>query len=240
MNYLEKVEKVRELNDQYKNIDCQTMLRELATDFDDLVLVSSFGTESAVLLHIMSQIKKDLPVLFVDTGKLFSETHTYKDVLEKKLGLTNIKILKSEQKSIDQSDPNGDLHTKKPDLCCFLRKTEPLSKVLVNTSIWISGRKRFQGASRVSIDLFELSDMRIKVNPLAAWSQKEIADYFIRHKLPRHPMFKNGYLSIGCIPCTTPVKEGEDPRSGRWRGQNKTECGIHLASGIEQTSRIQR
>jgi phosphoadenosine phosphosulfate reductase len=227
MKYLKRLEKTDELNKKYADTDSLTILKEMGEEFPSLALVSSFGTESAVLLHLVSQANVDTSVFFMDTGKIFSQTLDYKKTLEEQLGLRNIQVFHPAEEQLKKHDPSGDKHKSDTDLCCYIRKVEPLSRALKNTQAWISGRKRFQAFSRSSIPLFELDDMRIKINPLANWSPKELADYAKRHKLPIHPLLKDGYLSIGCIPCTSPVKEGDDPRSGRWRGQDKTECGIH-------------
>jgi phosphoadenosine phosphosulfate reductase len=113
-----------------------------------------------------------------------------------------------------------------------LRKTRPLERALAEFDGWITGRKRFQGGARVDLDLFEgEASGRIKVNPLAHWDARAVAAYLDRHALPRHPLVARGFASIGCAPCTGPVAEGEDPRAGRWRGQEKTECGIHVVDG---------
>ncbi len=230
MKYLELVKLVDELNKKYSASDSFNMLNSLARDFPDLTMVSSFGSESAVLLHQISKIDPAFPIVFINTGKLFNETLDYKDTLKSELGLSNIKIYQPKLDLVQKEDPYGILHQNKPDLCCFVRKVEPLSRALANTKIWITGRKRFQGSDRSDLPLFELDDMRVKVNPLVSWSREDVDKYFREHHLPKHPLVEKGYLSIGCIPCTTPVKPGEDPRAGRWRGQIKTECGIHNAT----------
>lgn len=227
MKYLDLVKLVDALNEKYNGTNSFMMLSELVNDFPDLALVSSFGAESAVLLHLISQVSTEIPVIFIDTGKLFKQTLDYKTTLEKEFGLNNIQIFKPKQELLKENDLNGDLNKKEPNLCCFTRKVEPLSRALINSSIWISGRKKFQSSSRSTLALFELEDMRLKVNPLANWSQADVYAYFKEHQLPAHPLVKEGYLSIGCAPCTTAVKPGEDKRSGRWRGQVKSECGIH-------------
>ncbi|MCC3861198.1 phosphoadenylyl-sulfate reductase [Pseudemcibacter aquimaris] len=227
MNYLELVNKVDQLNDHYKDTDSFTLLRDLALEFPSLTLVSSFGAESAVLLHLVSRVNINIPVVLIDTGKLFEETLQYKDILKHEFGLKNIKSFKPDTSMLNAKDPHGIAHESRPDLCCFIRKVEPLNRALKNTNIWISGRKKYQSASRSNIPLFELDDMRIKVNPLANWSRDDMAYYIEKYKLPEHPLLKDNFLSIGCMPCTTAVGKDEDPRAGRWRGQVKTECGIH-------------
>lgn len=227
MNYLELVEKVDQLNQQYKQADGFSLLKELAEEFPALTLVSSFGAESAVLLHLVSRVNVKIPVILIDTGKLFKETLSYKYKLQNEFGLTNVKIFEPRAELLNEHDPEGDAHKNQPDLCCFIRKVEPLTRALKNTNIWMSGRKKFQSVGRSNLPLFELDDMRIKVNLLANWRQEEIRTYSEENKLPEHPLVKSNFLSIGCMPCTSAVKKGEEQRSGRWRGQVKTECGIH-------------
>lgn len=195
---------------------------------NDIVLVSSFGAEAAVLLHLVAQVDRDVPVIFLDTGKLFGETLRYRDALVARLGLTGVRSIEPDATALALHDPDGMLFQRDPDACCRLRKVEPLERALGGFSAWINGRKRFQGASRHDIPVIEESGGRIKFNPLASWSQREIDAYFSAYDLPRHPLEAEGYRSIGCRPCSSPVAAGEDTRAGRWRGTGKSECGIHL------------
>ncbi len=227
MKYPELKDKISALNERFRNADSFNILHSLSNEFPDLTLVSSFGAEAAVLLHLVSRVDPNTPVVFIDTGKLFKETLDYKNTLQKEFGLTNIKIFEPDPEIINKHDPLGIAHMTQPDSCCFFRKTKPLSRALQNITIWLSGRKRYQSLSRANIQLFELSDMRIKVNPLADWTIEDIRKYRTKYNLPAHPLLKDNFLSIGCMPCTTAVKDGEDQRSGRWRGQDKIECGIH-------------
>ena len=129
-------------------------------------------------------------------------------------------------------DPDGTLHKSNPDACCDFRKTVPLERVLSGYDAWITGRKRFQNGQRAALEFFEPEPpSRLRVNPLAHWRPEDVQDYMVENRLPRHPLVAKGYPSIGCAPCTSPVKPGEDPRSGRWRGQEKSECGIHFIGG---------
>lgn len=195
-------------------------------------LVSSFGAESAVLLHLVSVIDRTLPVLFVDTGMLFEETLAYQMELAAALGLAEVRRIQPDPAAVLAGDVENLLHLADPDACCSLRKTEPLKRALSGFDAWITGRKRYQGPARTDIEYFEADGFgRIKLNPLAHWSRQEIADYMDEHQLPRHPLVAKGYASIGCAPCTTPVRPGEDPRAGRWRGHGKRECGIHFIGG---------
>lgn len=191
-------------------------------------LVSSFGSESAVLLHIAAQVSKDIPVLFLDTGKLFGETKRYRDQLIEMLGLTDVRTLTPDVNDLNAKDPKGSLWTQDTNACCYIRKVVPLSQALVGFEGWASGRKRFQGGVRSLLPHFEASDGRVKVNPLAFWTKDDVVAYREEHGLPQHPLVADGFASIGCMPCTDRIEEGESERAGRWRGQTKTECGIHL------------
>jgi phosphoadenosine phosphosulfate reductase len=195
-----------------------------------IALVSSFGADTAVLLHMVSKIDRALPIIFVDTLQLFPETLAYRERLIDFLGLTNVITSKPDAEELGRDDPENFLWARDPDLCCKLRKVKPLVKAVQNYEAWISGRKRFQAQSRSTLPFFETEGDRVKVNPLALWSQPQLDAYFETHDLPRHDLFAKGYLSIGCIPCTSPVKPGEDGRAGRWRGRGKTECGIHTTA----------
>jgi phosphoadenosine phosphosulfate reductase len=194
-----------------------------------IALVSSFGTESAILLHMVSRVDRALPVVFLDTGKLFAETLAYRDELVARLGLTNVRSVRPSGKQLAAYDPDGRLWEKDPDLCCAIRKTNPLDAALEGFEAWITGRKRAQGGVRGHLNLVETGpDGRTTVNPLAFWDDEEIEAYFERFSLPRHPLEAEGYSSIGCTTCTMRALPGADKRSGRWAGMDKTECGIHL------------
>lgn len=192
-----------------------------------ITLVSSFGTESAVLLHMISEIDRHLPITFIDTRKLFGETLRYADQLTDTLGLTNLRHIQPDADRVAALDADGMLFSRDSDLCCEIRKVEPMEKALEGYDAWITGRKGFQANTRNGLPVIEDGNGRIKLNPLSRWLKKDLDAYFELHNLPRHPLEADGFLSIGCMPCTDRVNPGEDPRAGRWRGQQKTECGIH-------------
>ncbi|CUH82627.1 phosphoadenylyl-sulfate reductase [Tropicibacter naphthalenivorans] len=194
-------------------------------------LVSSFGTEAAVLLHMVSRIDPYVPVIFLDTGKHFAETLDYRERLIAQLGLCNTQRVHPSPAGVAADDPTGALHGTNPDLCCHVRKTLPMLAALRSLGCWITGRKRGQASTRAELPLFETQDRWIKVNPLRDWTAEDVSDYFAQHDLPQHPLMAQGYLSIGCAPCTRAVKPGEDPRAGRWADSGKTECGIHFENG---------
>jgi len=196
---------------------------------DHVALVSSFGADSVVLLHLISTIDRTLPVLFLDTEMLFPETLAYQVDVAGRLGLTDVRRIRPDPGALAAHDPDATLHRSHQDACCALRKTAPLDAALASFDVWITGRKRVQGGPRAALEVYDHDAAgRLKVNPLAFWTKTDIRDYMARYALPRHPMVALGYPSIGCAPCTTPVAPGEDERAGRWRGSDKTECGIHI------------
>ena len=213
----------------------KVLLTTFETFEDRFALVSSFGAESAVLLHIASTISKTIPVLFLDTGKLFPETIAYRDKLIEHLDLRDVRILTPDESDLTLHDPKGLLHQHQTNQCCYIRKVVPLDKALEGFDAWASGRKRFQSAKRDTLEHFEASDNRVKVNPMAHWTKDDVGFYLDFHNLPRNPLIDQGYRSIGCAPCTDPVTLEEDDRAGRWRTSNKTECGIHLSKAENAT-----
>jgi len=195
-----------------------------------IALVSSFGTESAVLLALAAEVDPALPVLFIDTGALFGETKRYRDQLIARLGLTDVRTISPEAAALRAADPDGMLFQRDPDACCGLRKVAPLETALGGFEAWISGRKRYHGAGRAELPVIEADGGWIKINPLVAWPRERLTAEFERRALPAHPLEADGFLSIGCMPCSERTAPGGDIRSGRWAGRDKTECGIHRRS----------
>ena len=218
------------LNKRFEGVSTANMVKLVLTDklLGKVALVSSFGAESAVLLHLVASTAPETPVLFLETGKHFPETLTYRDALTEKLGLNLVNIT-PDAETLAKRDETGLRWSYDPDGCCEIRKVKPLEKALADFDTSITGRKGFQSSTRQGLARFELDGTtgRLKFNPLANWTREELDAYFEAHDLPRHPLEAEGYPSIGCSPCTSKVKPGEDPRSGRWRGWDKTECGIH-------------
>jgi phosphoadenosine phosphosulfate reductase len=194
---------------------------------EHLALVSSFGTESAALLKVMADVDPAIPVVFLDTGWLFEETLTYRDTLIAILGLRDVRSVKPAEEALTREDPDRELWFSDPDACCRIRKVEPLKRALAPFSAWINGRKRFQGGLRADIPVVEQDGVRLKFNPFANTSREAIEAIYASAKLPPHPLAASGYLSVGCMPCTSRTSPDEDVRAGRWRGRAKTECGIH-------------
>ena len=194
-----------------------------------LAVVSSFGTESAALLKVMADVDPAIPVVFLDTGWLFEETLAYRDTLIGTLGLRDVRSIQPLEQALSREDPDRELWFSDPDACCRIRKVEPLARALAPFDGWINGRKRFQGGARADIPVVEADGVRLKFNPFANVSREQIAAIYTEARLPPHPLMAAGYLSVGCMPCTSRTSPDEDVRAGRWRGRAKTECGIHTA-----------
>lgn len=189
-----------------------------------IALVSSFGAEAAVLLHMLSRIDPSVPVLLLDTRLLFPETLAYQQELSAHLGLRQVRRITPDERA----DPDRSLHRRDSTACCALRKVAPLQAALKGFDAVITGRKRFQTGQRAAMARFEHDGVHLKVNPLADWTAQQIAGYFDTYALPRHPLVAQGFPSIGCAPCTSRVADGEESRAGRWRGEARQECGIHF------------
>ena len=222
------------LNTRFAGTDALEMLRAVIAEglAGRIAVVSSFGAESAVLLHLVAQVDPATPVVFLETHKHFAETIAYRDALAGRLGLTNLVVVEPDPARLIERDASGLRWSYDPDGCCQIRKVEPLARALAGFDATITGRKGFQADTRAGLPRFEIdrSDAagRLKINPLANWSKADLDAYVAAHDLPAHPLVAEGYPSIGCSPCTSKVAAGEDQRSGRWKGWDKTECGIHV------------
>lgn len=227
-------ELVVDLVSSHAQTSAPEFLRSAIARLNRVAMVSSFGADSAVLLHMVAQIDRALAVLFIDTLALFPETVAYQRELAEHLGLSNVQTITPDRAALFARDPDGLLHRSDTESCCQLRKAAPLEHALTGYDGWITGRKRYQAATRADLARAEIEPGtgRIRLNPLADWTTAQISAYLDAHELPRHPLVARGYPSIGCQPCTSRVLSGEDPRAGRWRGTEKTECGIHYVGGM--------
>lgn len=206
----------------------------------DIAIASSFGAEAVALLALAADIDRSVPVIFLDTGKLFPETVAYRDTVVEHLGLSNVRIARPDILELAAKDTAGDLWSQRPDACCFVRKVVPLVQAVTPYGAWITGRKRYQGGLRDALAPIEASDGWVKINPLAAWTKQDVFRLIAQRGLPKHPLLAQGYLSIGCQPCTRPVESPEDEREGRWAGTDKVECGIHTLEGAAETGEPRR
>lgn len=227
------------LNERFADSTTLELLRAVLIDgvAGKVAVVSSFGAESAVLLHLAAQVSRQVPVLFLETGKHFPETLAYRDTLVERLGLTGLRNLTPDAEALAARDGNGLRWSFDPDGCCEIRKVAPLAGALAQFDASLTGRKSFQSATRANLPRFELDNSdaqgRLKINPLIDWTADDIQQWLDVNDLPRHPLVALGYPSIGCSPCTSKVAPGEDPRSGRWKGWDKVECGIHGPAATE-------
>lgn len=223
------VERLERLQAAYAELDAEELVAALAnSEFPgETAVTSSFGTESAVLLHLVARVDRSLPILFLQTGMLFEETISYVNELTERLALTNVRFVEPDATAVARSDPDRDLWITAPDRCCYIRKVRPFRAALAEFSCWVTGLKRSHGGARGDVQPLELEEGRIKVNPLAHWTNADIQNAFSRWSLPRHPLASRGYMSVGCIPCTAKCGTADNPRDGRWRNRAKTECGIH-------------
>lgn len=194
--------------------------------------ISSFGAESAALLHVIAREKADVPVVFLETGQHFLQTLSYRTQLTRALGLTDVRLVTPDAEEKATLDARDDLWKTDADACCDLRKVRPLARATVGFNALITGRKRYQASTRAALKPFEVLDGVLRINPLADWDSDDVEEWLETHELPRHPLVEQGYLSIGCWPCTRAVQAGEDARAGRWSGMDKTECGIHLGGRV--------
>jgi phosphoadenosine phosphosulfate reductase len=218
----------RSIFESYAGLEGRQLLEPILRDFAGrAAVVSSFGAESSVLLHMVAEVDPSTPIIFLDTGKHFWETLGYRAKLIDRLGLTGVRIITPDKADLAAADPDGDLHRRNADQCCHVRKTLPLQRALAGFDVIISGRKRYHGAARATLDFLSIADERLKVEPLAGFSALDLQAYMKAHDLPAHPLTEIGYFSIGCEPCTQPGGTAADPRAGRWSGTSKTECGIH-------------
>lgn len=215
----------------WRDLDGLALLRAvLRPDSGARVAVSSsFGAESAVLLDLVAQVDRATPVITVDTGRLFAETQAYRERLVEHFGLTDVRVLRAPEALVHGTDPDGTLYGVDPDLCCHVRKVMPHAQAVADFDVLITGRKRFHGGVRDALPGVQVEGAHIKVNPLAAWDAVDIEAVFEDRGLPCHPLVAEGYRSIGCAVCTRKTGAGENVRAGRWAGQKKTECGIHLS-----------
>ncbi|MEM1105342.1 MAG: phosphoadenylyl-sulfate reductase [Pseudomonadota bacterium] len=223
-------ERTGRLNRELRHASAQTILRvALLREWPgELTYVSSFGAESAVMLALIADVDRSLPIVFLETGMHFPQTLDYRDRLIEELGLTAVRSVSPNAAAASRMDPDGTLHRSDPDACCELRKVQPLEPALGPFRAWITGRKRFHGGERIALPVFEHAGERFKINPLAGWDQGDVERFLHQRSLPRHPLVRQGYPSIGCWPCTQPSETPGDVRSGRWAGFGKSECGLHV------------
>lgn len=213
--------------------DPRAIIMWAAATIDRLAVATSFQSSGLVILHMMREIRPDIPVLFLDTGFHFDETLAFKDRIADLFGLNVIELRGEHGSARRQAEIHGpELYERDPDKCCFINKVEPLMSALDNYDGWISGLRRDQSPMRsetpiVEAQMLPSGEEIMKIHPLAHWSREDVVGYAAMHKIPMHPLLEQGFRSIGCQPCTRAISDTEDERAGRWAGLTKTECGIH-------------
>jgi phosphoadenosine phosphosulfate reductase len=223
-------EELKLISDEFEKGPPEAVLRWAVEEFGpDVALATGFGAEGCVLVSMLSAISPGTRIFYLDTDLLFPETYALRDQLEARYGV-RFERRATRLSLAEQSAEYGErLWERQPDLCCRLRKVEPLREMLSGLRAWVTAIRRDQSPARANIGIVERDEKfgLIKINPLAAWDSREVWDYIVKYDVPYNPLHDHGYTSIGCAPCTTTVRIGEDTRAGRWRGTGKTECGLH-------------
>jgi phosphoadenosine phosphosulfate reductase len=224
---------LQEVNAEFERLDAASRVKWAVGEFGEAVaLSSSFGSDSAVMLHLCTQVKPDMRVIAVDTGMLFPETIAFRTELLKRLKL-NLRVYCIPPTDEVVLDEQGQMWLTNPAACCSdeKRRLFDVAKQELGLRAWLTGIRREQTETRKKTDFVERDHAGLlKISPILDWSSQQVDDYLCQNGLPYHPLREKGYLSIGCACCTRAVKPGEDPRAGRWPGQLKTECGLHLHS----------
>jgi phosphoadenosine phosphosulfate reductase len=223
-------EELKAISDQFETVHPESVLRWALEEFEsDIALATGFGAEGCVLVHMLAGIDRKARIFYLDTDLLFPQTYELRDQLEKRYGV-RFERRSTHLSLAQQAEEHGErLWERQPDLCCYLRKVLPLREALTGLRAWTTAIRRDQSPARAGAGIVE-RDRRfgvIKVNPLATWSTRDVWNFITKYDVPYNPLHNEGYPSVGCAPCTTPVGIGEDARAGRWRGTVKTECGLH-------------
>ena len=223
-------EDLRLISEEFEAAPPEAVLRWAIKEFGpDVALATGFGAEGCVLVAMLAEINRDARIFYLDTDVLFPETYALRDRLEARYGVRFERRATRLSLNAQAAEHGERLWERRPDLCCQLRKIEPLKEMLSGLRGWITAIRREQSPARATAGVVE-RDAKfglIKINPLARWTSREVWNYIARYDVPYNPLHDHGYPSIGCAPCTSPVQIGEDTRAGRWRGTQKTECGLH-------------
>lgn len=223
-------EDLKLINGEFETQPPEAVLRWAVEEFGpDVALATGFGAEGCVLVAMLAAISTDARIFYLDTDVLFPETYALRDRLEARYGVRFERRATRLSLSAQAAEHGAQLWERRPDLCCQLRKIEPLKEMLGGLRAWMTAIRREQSAARATAGIIERDEKfgLIKINPLARWSSRDVWNYIAKYDVPYNPLHDHGYPSIGCAPCTSPVQIGEDPRAGRWRGTQKTECGLH-------------
>ncbi|QZA34263.1 phosphoadenylyl-sulfate reductase [Hydrogenibacillus sp. N12] len=223
-------EEIRSLAETLRDAPPEEILRTALERIPRLALACSFGAEDLVILDLLMKIDPEASVFYLDTDLFFPETYALRDEAVRRYGIPNLRRIRPDLSLEAQAAEYGEaLWSRDPDLCCYLRKVQPLEQVLAGLDGWITGIRREQAPTRARAEVFEIDGKFgvVKVNPLAYWTWDDVWNYIRAHDVPYNPLHDRGYPSIGCAPCTRPVQPGENLRAGRWSPFDKTECGLH-------------
>ena len=220
---------IERLSEEFETKTPQEVLTwAIDTFWPQIALSSSFQTQSVPLLHMVSQIRRDVLIFFLDTGYHFWDTLIFREQLASRWHLNVLDLYRDTRWDHFARGRTRTLPQEDPDLCCFLHKVQPMQKALKDMVAWISGIRRDQTATRAHARILELQpDGLLKINPMLNWTKADVKRYREEHHLPSHPLYRKGYRSIGCMPCTVAIGSSDDERAGRWKGRGKTECGLH-------------
>ncbi|HEX5085249.1 MAG TPA: phosphoadenylyl-sulfate reductase [Blastocatellia bacterium] len=222
---------IKQLSRRFETAGIEEILEWAVERFSPrLAMTSNFGAEGVVLIDHLARVAPRTPIIYLETGFQFAETDRLKERLRARYEL-NIVERRAELSVEEQNRVHGErLYERDPDLCCRIRKVETLAEALKGYDAWIAALRRDQSPTRANIGVVEWNERRglVKINPLATWTRQDVWDYIVAYELPYNPLYDDGYASIGCAPCTRRVAAGAHERSGRWDGEKKLECGIHL------------
>lgn len=222
---------IRQLSHRFETRGVEEILKWAVERFSPrLAMTSNFGAEGVVVIDHLARVAPETPIIYLETGFQFAQTDELKERLRERYGL-NIITHRAELSVEEQNRIHGErLYERDPDLCCRIRKVEPLAAALKGCDAWIAALRRDQSPTRANIGVVEWNARHglVKINPLATWTRRQVWDYIVANELPYNPLYDDGYASIGCAPCTRRVMAGQHERSGRWDGEKKLECGIHL------------
>jgi phosphoadenosine phosphosulfate reductase len=224
------VEELKDISDGFEGASPEAVLYWAAGRFgDEVALATGFGAEGCVLIDMLARVAPRMRVFYLDTGLLFPETYALAERLGARYGV-RFERRAPRLTLAAQAEAYGErLWERDPEECCRLRKVEPLREMLAGLSAWVTAIRREQTPERARAGVVE-RDAKfglVKINPLASWTDRDVWNYVVKNDVPYNPLHDLSYASVGCVPCTTPVRIGEDPRAGRWRGSPKTECGLH-------------
>lgn len=225
------VAEIEQLSEEFETKTPQEIIQWAAdTFFPEIAMSSSFQTQSMPLLHMVATIDRNVPIFFLDTGYHFWETLIFREWIASEWQLNIIDLYRDHRWDVFARQHTRTLPVEDPNLCCYLHKVQPMQKALKDVKAWISGIRRDQTSVRAHAKILELQeDGLLKINPLVNWTKADVTRYMEEFKLPEHPLFKKGYRSIGCAPCTVAIGVDDDERAGRWVGRGKSECGLHTA-----------